>query len=657
MLVWRASHRAYLPGPVPAGSVERLLALLREVEVDGRVRRLYPSAGDTYAVQTYLHVRPGAVRGLDEGLYYHDPCAHTLRLITPDPGIDRSAHFYYNREMFDRSAFGLYLIGQRHGIAPLYQEQSERFLTLEAGGMGQLLMTGQASCGVGLCPVGTVAFDGLRDRFGLDDGHVLLHAFLGGAAGHASAESAPYATAPAATAGTASAGTAGAAEVAVIGMDGRFPGADDLDAYWDLLHGRRRATGPPPPGRAAALASGPGGGEGITGGFLDGVDRFESLAFRIAPAEAAGLDPQLRLLLEAVWRCLDHSGHTPDSLRAEAPRVGVFTATMWHDHQQAGQDVWRAGTGPATASALGADIPNRISHVFGFDGPSLAVNTSCSSSLTALHLAVESLRRGECDAAVVGAAGLILHPSHLALLARAGLLAEPGSAATAFSADASGWCPGEGAGALLLRPAAAARAAGDTVHAVVEGTSVGHRGGGGRFGTPAPAPLAASIRAALDRAGVAPGDIQYVECAAAGAAVADAAEVEALAEVFAGLPPVLAGSVKPNIGHLEAASGLSQVVKVLLQMRHGRVAPTLAADRLSPLVDWDAVPLRIPREPAGWPEPAGGAPRPGLVTAGGGTGPLPPPGLAPPRPPPGARPRDPWGGGPAGGAPCAPPPR
>ncbi|MFC5657830.1 amino acid adenylation domain-containing protein [Streptomyces nogalater] len=592
---WRGSRRDYRDTPLPAEALIRLLGLLREAPLEGGTRRLYPSAGDTYSVQAYVYVKADAVDGLAGGIYYYDPRGHALELVNAAPRIDRSVHFYYNRPVFDGSAFGIFLIGQTHGITPLYQEVAERFLMLEAGYIGQLLMTGQAACGIGLCPVGTLTFDDIRDQFALDDGHVFLHSFMGGGVERTSTAGVrpPFAEQ---AARAAAAEEPKATEVAVIGMAGRFPGAEDLGEYWRQLSAGRCAVGPLPAGRGVAedgrLPA------GLHGGFLTGIDTFDSLHFRIAPVEAATLDPQLRLLLQTVWTCLEDAGHTAESLRAAAPRVGVFTAAMWHDHQHSGKETWDADAA-ARVAALAGDIPGRISHYFGFDGPSIAVDTACSSSLTALHLAAEALRRGECDAAVVGAVNLVTHPYHLALLAEAGLLAE-GGPVRAFAADSSGWCPGEGVAAVLLRPAAAADRDGDTVRGVLEATWTGHAGGGGRFGVPNPRALAGSLGAALDRAGTTPAQVDYVELAVAGAGVADAAELEALAEVFAG-NPVLAGTVKPNIGHLESASGLSQLLKVLLQFEHGRIAPTLTAGRRSDLVDWDDLPLRVPEHLVDWP--------------------------------------------------------
>jgi acyl transferase domain-containing protein len=265
-------------------------------------------------------------------------------------------------------------------------------------------------------------------------------------------------------------------------------------------------------------------------------------------------------------------------------------------------------------SGIAADLPNRVSHVFGFTGPSVAVDASCSSSLAALHLAVESLRSGACDAAVVAGVNVVSHPYHLALLGGLDLL---GSAGDAFDAEGSGWLPGEGVGAMLVRRADAAVADGDPVHAVVEDTWIGHSGRTSRFGAPAAEALAGSLRAGLEHAGLGPDDIGYVELAAAGAAIADAAEVDALEDVFGGRDAALpAGTVKPNLGHLEAASGMSQLAKVLLQLRHRTLAPTLVAANRNPLTESPA--LRVVAEPEPWPD--GARPRRALVNALGATG-------------------------------------
>ncbi|MEU7333486.1 amino acid adenylation domain-containing protein [Streptomyces parvus] len=611
---WRESRRAFAQGPVPHRAFGRMLGLLRETRAGGRTRRLYPSAGDTYSVQVHVHVRPGGVEGVPTGLYYYHPVEHALHLIDPDPRIDRSSHFVYNRPVFDRAGFELYLIGADEAIEPLYGADTERFQLLEAGYLGQLLLLAQPSTGVGLCPIGTLALDAVRAPLGLGTGHRYLHAFLGGPLPEPPTTTAPNGERPlflppagrpaSVEAPSAAPDTPG---IVVVGAAGRFPGADDLSAYWrNLSRGTRSLTGAPPE-RAAHLPE-----TAPVGGYLTDVDSFDSLLFHVAPAEAAALDPQLRILLHTVRECLDDAGHTPESLSVAGP-VGVFLGAMWQDYQHVGADRAR-GQEPATISATASEAANRISHFFGFEGPSLAVDTSCSSSLTALHLAAESLRRGECAAALVAAANLLTHPYHVKLLTDLGLLADR-LPAGAFDDTAPGWSPGEGVACVLLRTAPGAERARDTVAAVIEATRVGHMGGAGRFATPQAGQLARSIAATLAAAGVGPADVDYVECAAAGALLADAAELEALGQVFTDpADPVPVGTVKPNIGHLEAAAGLSQLVKVLLQFRHGQMAPTLYAGEAGP--SWPRG-VRRAEHLAFWPA---GVPARALVNAVGATG-------------------------------------
>ncbi|MET9971761.1 beta-ketoacyl synthase N-terminal-like domain-containing protein, partial [Streptomyces sp. NPDC006356] len=409
---WRASRREFGAGPVPHRAFVRLLGLLRESRIGDRNRRLYPSAGDTYSVQVYVHVRPGGVEGVPAGLYYHHPVQHALHLVDADPGLDRSMHFVYNRPVFDGAGFELYLFGADDAIEPLYGTDTERFQLLEAGYLGQLLLLAQPFTGVGLCPVGTLALDAVRDRLGLGERHRYLHAFLGGplAAPPPTATAGgerPLFVATADTSrGAGDGDDSGRAELVVVGAAGRFPGAGDLDTYWTNLSRGTRSLSGVPEGRAAQFPE-----DAPVGGYLTDVDSFDSLLFRVAPAEAASLDPQSRMLLHTVWECLDDAGHTPESLNS-AGRVGVFLGAMWQDYQHVGADLAVSGAS-ATISATASEAANRISHFFGFDGPSLAVDTSCSSSLSALHLAAESLRRGECDSAVVAAANLITHPYHL----------------------------------------------------------------------------------------------------------------------------------------------------------------------------------------------------------------------------------------------------
>ena len=611
----RASRRDLAAG-VPAESLAGLLGLLRVHEVDGRPRRAYPSAGETYAVQVYLHVRPGGVVGVEPGLYYYRPERHALQQIAVGTDVDRNAHVFYNRTVYDTAGFEIFLIGQRRAIAPLYGAESDRYLALEAGYLGQVLLAGQVDHGIGLCPVGLMSFDAIREQLGLDDDQPFLQAFIGGRAGDAGTE--PPAPVPGLR--SASADTTRTGELAVIGMAGRFAGATGTSALWRLLRSGQRALRPAADLVArwarAALDPGPVAPVGAVGMLTDG-DGFDPRAYRISPREAAGLDPQLRALLPVVTGALESAGYTGQGLRATGTRVGVFVAVMWHDHMQSGLDRWRSGAG-AEHSSFGSDLANRIAHVLDLRGPAVAVDTSCSSAVSALHLARLSLAAGECDVAVVCAANILAHPYHLALLADLGLTAT-GTEPAAFDATAVGWTPGEGVGALLVRRLSDARQQGDPVLGVVTGTRVGHVGQVARFGSPSQQALTDSIRAALDDVGWRPADVGYVECAAAGASLADAAEVGALVEVFGGGSrpgPVPIGTLKPNLGHAEAAAALAQLSKALLQSRYGLLAPTLVAERTNPLIGWDDAAVRLVRSA----EPVAGAGLRTLVNAVGANG-------------------------------------
>ncbi|MFJ8194238.1 SDR family NAD(P)-dependent oxidoreductase [Streptomyces sp. NPDC096094] len=401
--------------------------------------------------------------------------------------------------------------------------------------------------------------------------------------------------------------------IAIVGVAGRYPGADDLWAFWDNLRDGRRSIGDIPADRWNAAEQhavpGEGGEPGHRwGGFLDDVDRFDPLLFRISPREAAAMDPQERQLLQTAWTALEDAGVTRARLEAEALRaagtgVGVFTGAMHTPYQSLAAERRARGERPDARSAHWS-LANRLSHCFGFSGPSLAVDTACSSSLTAVHLACAALRRGECGAAVVGGVNLILHPAHHEELSRARMLSGDGRA-RAFDRDGDGMVTGEGVGVVVLKPLPEALRAGDRVHALIVGSAVNHNAGDDAYTTPDAGAQAELLRRALRPARLGPDDIQYVEAAATGSAVGDAIEAEALREVFAprdaGRGPVRVGSLKPAVGHLEAASGMAQLTKVLLQLRAGQIAPTIDVTTPLPVFSADGSPLELVRRRQAWP--------------------------------------------------------
>ncbi len=402
-------------------------------------------------------------------------------------------------------------------------------------------------------------------------------------------------------------------DIAIIGVSGRYPMADDLDDFWsNLLAGRDCVTEIPPDRWSLDGFYDPAGGPGRSyakwGGFLADIDKFDPLFFNISPNEAAMMDPQERIFLETVWHVLESAGYTRAQLRERT--TGVFVGVMYGEYALLG----RAADGRMAVSSH-ASIANRVSYFFDFHGPSIALDTMCSSSLTAIHLACESLRRGECDTAVAGGVNLSLHPNKYLQLSL-GRFASTDGRCRSFGADGDGYVPGEGVGALLLKPLPAALADGDTVHAVIRGTAVNHGGKTNGYTVPNPRAQTTAVVTALRAARVKPAEVGYVEAHGTGTPLGDPIELAALTEAFheAGAATddsitIPVGSVKSAIGHLESAAGVAAVTKVILQMRHGMLAPSLHADRLNPNVDFTDSPFRVQREAAAW-APRGDEPAP-----------------------------------------------
>ncbi|MEV6325384.1 SDR family NAD(P)-dependent oxidoreductase [Nocardia sp. NPDC051787] len=418
-------------------------------------------------------------------------------------------------------------------------------------------------------------------------------------------------------------------DIAIVGVSGRYPGADGLDEYWRVLvEGRDCITEIPVERWDHSRYFVPDRHNPFTsytkwGGFLDDVDCFDPLFFAISPREAEVLDPQERLFLQTAWAALEDAGHTRADLARGGLRpeeAGVFVGVMWGTYQMFGAEESRLGRGTLPGSTFWS-IPNRVSHALDFQGPSMAVDTACSSSLTALHLACQSLRTGECRLAVVGGVNLSLHPYKFVALSQ-GQFASTDGRCRSFGAGGDGYVAGEGVGAMVLRPLADAEADGDTIYGVIKGTAVNHGGRVNGFTVPNPAVQAAVIRSALRAGGVDPASVSYIEAHGTGTALGDPIEIAGLAKVFgdAGVAELPIGSVKSNVGHLEAAAGVAALTKVLLQLRHETIAPSLHATPPNPNIDFAATPFRIPTSPRPWPSGDPSRPRRATVSSFGAGG-------------------------------------
>ncbi|MFD2168918.1 SDR family NAD(P)-dependent oxidoreductase [Tumebacillus lipolyticus] len=392
-------------------------------------------------------------------------------------------------------------------------------------------------------------------------------------------------------------------EIAIIGLSGRYPQARTLDQFWENLRSGRDCITEVPAERwdHRDYFDPDKGRKGKTyskwGGFLDDVDKFDSLFFNISPREADVIDPQERLFLETVWHTFEDAGYTRSSLNERS--VGVFVGVMWGQYQLHQTEV---DGNLITPGSSYASIANRVSYTFNLHGPSLALDTMCSSSLTAIHLACDSLRKGESKLAVAGGVNLTIHPNKYLQLAQ-GKFASSDGRCRAFGDGGDGYVPGEGVGAVLLKPLAQAKADGDRIYAVIKATAVNHGGKTNGYTVPNPNAQGELIAEVLKRANLDPQTISYIEAHGTGTSLGDPIEITGLRKAFGEEQErqyCAIGSVKSNIGHLESAAGIAGLTKVLLQMKHGQLVPSLHAKPENPHIPFAETPFYVQRELSEW---------------------------------------------------------
>ncbi|MCL2551330.1 MAG: polyketide synthase, partial [Actinomycetia bacterium] len=386
------------------------------------------------------------------------------------------------------------------------------------------------------------------------------------------------------------------ASFAVVGVACRLPAADGPEAFWQLL--AQGASGVTErPDRA---------GDGVRrAGFLDDVAAFDPAFFGISPREAVEMDPQQRLMLELSWAALEDAAIVPAELHGS--RTGVFVGSIWSDYANLlhARGPGSAGhhTLPGTSRGV---IANRVSYALGLHGPSLTVDAAQSSSLLAVHLACQSMRAGESTLALVGGVNLNFSADRSAEAAAFGGLSPDGECYT-FDARANGYVPGEGAAVLVLKPLAAAVADGDSVYCVIRGSAVNNDGATPGLTVPSAQAQSDVLERACAQAGVRPGDVQYVELHGTGTAVGDPIEATALGGFYgAARPadtPLLVGSVKTNIGHLEGAAGVAGLLKTALSLRHRQLPPSRNFVAPNPRIDLDGLNLRVRTAHGDWPDP------------------------------------------------------
>ncbi|MBE9169286.1 acyltransferase domain-containing protein [Pleurocapsales cyanobacterium LEGE 06147] len=395
--------------------------------------------------------------------------------------------------------------------------------------------------------------------------------------------------------------------IAIIGIGCRFPGAKDVDSFWSLLRQGKDAITEVPKDRwdinlfYDPEPAKPGKINSRWGGFLERVDRFDPGFFGISPREVEYIDPQQRLMLEVSWEALENAGLVPQKLSGS--RTGVFIGISGSDYDRLGcRDFANlcaySGTGNSPCIAA-----NRISYLLNLRGPSVGIDTACSSSLVAVHLACQSLRSGESDLCLVGGVNLILWPGPSITFSQAQMIASDGRCKT-FDDAADGYVRGEGCGVVVLKRLKDALADGNNIQGLIRGSAVNQDGTSNGLTAPNGPAQQAVIRQALENAGVAPAQISYVEAHGTGTSLGDPIEVKSLKAVLMEERkpdrPCWIGSVKTNIGHLEAAAGIAGLIKVVLQLQYGEIAPHLHLKQLNRYIRLEGTPLSIPTQCQPW---------------------------------------------------------
>ncbi len=397
--------------------------------------------------------------------------------------------------------------------------------------------------------------------------------------------------------------------IAIIGIGCRIPGAETgPEGFWQLLKEGRDAISQAPADRwdAAAYYSAdpdtPGRTSTLWGSFLPAVDQFDAAHFGISRREAVSMDPQQRILMETSWEALEHAGYSPRCLSGSA--TGVYMGLSTSDYHgmllERGEESLDTYFATGTSASIAA---GRVSYSLGLQGPSMAIDTACSSSLVSVHLACQALRAGECRMALAGGINLILWPEVTIALSKAHMMT-PDGRCKAFDSRADGFVRGEGCGVVILKRLSAAMDDRDNVLAVIRGSAVNQDGRSSGITAPNGAAQEKAIRQALANAGVSPDEIGYVESHGTGTALGDPIEAHALTSVFgrgrAADNPLTLGSVKTNIGHLEAAAGVAGLIKVVLALQNGQIPPHLHFHQMNPHIDWAGMPVRIPVEGKPW---------------------------------------------------------
>lgn len=398
-------------------------------------------------------------------------------------------------------------------------------------------------------------------------------------------------------------------DIAVVGMSCRIAGANNPDEFWRMLDEARDMVSEIPSDRWNWRDY---PGVSRWGSFIPGIKEFDPLFFGISPAEAMYMSPEQRLMMQSVWECIEDAGYGGDTLKGTNTGIyvgcGPSSYTTMKSHL------------PIEAYSVTGDVssvgPNRISYYMDWHGPSNPIDTACSSSLVAVHRAIEAIRGKHCEVAIVGGVNALISPDVYVSFAKSGMLCEDGRCKT-FSDKANGYVRGEGVAMLMLKSLRAAQRDGDDIYAVIKGAAENHGGRTTSLTAPNPNAQAAVIRRAIEDAGIDFHRVGYIECHGTGTELGDPVEISGLKTVAKELldadtaaekqvsAPCYLGSIKSNIGHLEYGAGVVGVIKVILQIRHKKIAKSLHCDTVSPLIDLRRTPYKVAQQAVDWEVPAG----------------------------------------------------
>ena len=403
--------------------------------------------------------------------------------------------------------------------------------------------------------------------------------------------------------------------IAIIGMSGRYPQAKNLKEYWENLVSGKDCITEIPEERWSLEgfyhsdqqeAVDQGKSYSKWGGFVEGFADFDPLFFNISPREALNMDPQERLFIESCWEVLEDAGYTREQLATRYnQKIGVFAGITKTGFDLYCPDLWKQGEKFFPHTSFGS-VANRVSYLLNLQGPSMPIDTMCSSSLTAIHEACEHLHQGACKMAIAGGVNLYLHPSNYIALCAYQMLSEDGKCKS-FGKGGNGFVPGEGVGTILLKRLSQAIADQDHIYAVIRGTNINHGGKTNGYTVPNPSAQGELIQDALEKAGVDARTVSYIEAHGTGTELGDPIEITGLTQAFQKKSQDTAyceiGSVKSNIGHLEAAAGIAGVAKIVLQMKHQKIVPSLHAQELNPNINFAKTPFIVRQTLTDWKRP------------------------------------------------------